>query len=165
MTALGAVARLVFWRALAFLFARYELIPAPDDAPHYGAPYLDRWHFPKWIVWLHELGRAPRLRAEFLFLHHFRMSDPDRGWHNHPWEWCESRLLWGCYLQECFLPRWRERWRRKFRRGEWNYLHGQYHKITLLERPVWTLFRAGAKHGKGWGFVDEQGRFTSASGK
>lgn len=155
--------RLILWRVLAFFLARYELISAPKEAPHNGEPYLSRWHFPRWL--------ARRYGAEYLFLHYFHQSDPDRGWHNHPWEWCESELLSGSYLQEIFVRNEFVRrlggsplWHQTFRRGDRNMLYGHFHKVILLGRPVWTLFRAGPKHGRGWGFVDERGNFTNASG-
>ncbi len=145
--------RFLVWRVLAFFLARYELIPAPD-----GSPYLSRWHFPRWL--------ARKRGAAYLFLHHFHQSDPDRGWHNHPYHWCESTLLRGAYVQT--IPYlWRGEWRpayQTFRSSGVNMLFGQYHAVALIASPVWTLFRAGPKHGKSWGFMDRSGRQWPANG-
>lgn len=157
------------WRLLAFLLGRYELIRAPD-----GSPYLSRWHFPKWL--------AKRHGCAFLFLHHFHQSDPDRGWHNHPWTWCESTILKGAYLQETFQHDYIDR--RAFTPGQSNFLTAQFHAVRLyselcirtgppngfpvvkmVPRETWTLFRAGPKHGRSWGFVNRAGKFTPANEK
>lgn len=145
--------RFLVWRSLAFFLARYELIPAPD-----GTPYLSRWHFPQWVA---RLAGAP-----FLFLHHFHQSDPDRGWHDHPWIWCSSELLRGEYVQA--IPYlWRGEWRpayQAFHTGDTNRLTNERHAVSLTITPVWTLFRAGLKHGRSWSFMDRTGRVWSANG-
>ncbi len=144
--------RWALWRALAFLIASYELIPAPD-----GSPYLSRWHFPAWL--------ARRYGAAFLFLHYFHASDSDRGWHNHPYIWEDAEILRGAYLQA--IPyRWRGEWRaarKVFRAGDRNRLTNEYHSVSLLQRPVWTLFKAGPKHGRSWGFMDHRGNTWPAN--
>lgn len=154
----------VFWRVLAFLLARYELILAPN-----GVPYLSRWHFPTWL--------ARRMGACQLFLHHFHTGDPDRGWHNHPWAWCESRLLGGAYVQECLwifsggvqiesVRSFDVTYRvttEVFEAGDRNRLTSQFHAVRLLTPTVWTLFATGPKHGRSWGFKDMTGHFTPAN--
>lgn len=141
-----------WWRFLAFLLARYEMIPAPS-----GADYLSRWHFPAWLArWYH---------CTELFLHHFHTSDPDRGWHNHPYVWCEGRPLRGAYVQA--IPYfWRNHWApeyRTFSEGARNRLTTEYHAVSILRGPLWTLFRAGPKHGRSWGFMDSTGRTWPAN--
>ena len=145
--------RWAYWRALAFLYARYELIPAPD-----GSPYMSRWHFPTWL--------ARRYDAAFLFLQFFHQSDQDRGWHDHPWTWFKSRILRGAYLQATPYF-WRGEWRqayRVFREGDCNYITSERHTISILRRPTWTLLLAGPKHGRSWGFMDHKGRTWPANG-
>jgi hypothetical protein len=143
----------LWWRFLALLLARYELIPAPS-----GAPYLSRWHFPAWL--------ARACDSTYLFLHYFHTSDPDRGWHCHPWTWCESWILRGAYAQA--IPYfWRGEWVEAFRvfqAGDRNRLTDEHHAVSILRGPVWTLFRAGPKHGKSWGFMDRHGRRWAANG-
>ncbi len=142
--------RFLVWRVLALFLARYELIPAPD-----GKPYLSRWHFPLWL--------ARRYGAAELFLHHFHTSDPDRGWHNHPYEWCEGRLLQGAYVQaipQFWLGEWRPAYK-TFRAGDRNRLTNERHAVALIKSPVRTLFLAGPKHGRSWNFMDRNGRTWS----
>jgi len=142
-----------WWRVLAFFFARYELIPAPS-----GAKYLGRWHFPRWIT------KRVDPSAEHLFLHYFYTSDPDRGWHNHPYVWCESELLQGAYVQEIRVRYGMgHTFTETFRAGDRNALTDEFHAVRLLATPVWTLFRAGPKHGKSWGFIDRSGKFWPAN--
>lgn len=142
-----------WWRLIAFLFARYELIPVDRK------DYLSRWHYPQWIANVHGM------RCAFLFLHYFHTGDPDRGWHNHPWFWMDSRILRGAYLQA--IPYlWRGEWRearRVFRTGDRNLITNEYHKIDLLRRPTWSLVRCGPKHGRSWGFMDHRGRTWPAN--
>lgn len=155
MVQIGAWLVWFWWRLLAAVLARYELILAPD-----GSPYLSRWHFPEWI--------ARMLGGTYAFLHHFHASDPDREWHNHPWVWCRSRLLSGAYTQEIPYFRKAGEWRpacRVFTRGDKNFLTSEYHRVLLLRRPVWTLFVAGPKHGRSWGFKDSRGRVWPANPK
>ncbi len=151
---------LVFWRVLAFFLARYELIRAPD-----GTPYLSRWHFPAWVVAAHNAIMIAG--AEYLFLHCFHQSDPDRGWHNHPYLWCEARPLRGAYVQSIREDARGEHARtvmRVCRPGTVNFLRDEYHAVYLLYTPTWTLFRAGMKHGRSWGFVDAAGAYRAANG-
>lgn len=164
------MARVLFWRVLAFFLARYELI-----APH-GVPYLSRWHFPQWLARLHG--------AEYLFLHRFHRGDEGRGWHNHPYAWCEATVLAGYYWQEVqresapmalgydanrsmmWLPREFFVSRRFYGLGDMNRLTNEFHALRLSPGVrTWTLFRAGAKHGRSWGFRDAEGNFTPANGE
>lgn len=139
-----------WWRVLAAVFARYELIRVDGE-------YLSRWHYPEWI--------ARRLGAPYAFLHYFHTSDPDRGWHNHPWIWLDVRILRGAYVQE--IPYfWRGEWRaglRTFVAGQRNRLTSEYHRVLILRRPVWTLALAGPRHGRSWGFMDHLGRTWPAN--
>jgi hypothetical protein len=148
----------LWWRILAALFARYELILAPD-----GSKYLSRWHYPSWLVDL--TARHDGGAQDYLFLHYFHQSDPDRGWHCHPWEWCESKILRGVYVQA--LPYfWRGLYRPAFRVyavGDRNRLTDEYHAVSIVRGPVWTLFRAGPKHGRSWGFMNERGERWAAN--
>lgn len=140
-----------WWRLLAFLLARYEFIDV-------DGPYLSRWHFPRWLARVYG--------ARYLFLHYFHDSDDDRrGWHYHPWTWCESRLLTGAYVQSTPYF-WRGEWCEAcqvFVAGQRNRLTDEYHLVQLLRRPVWTLFRAGPKHGRSWGFMNSRGEKRAAN--
>jgi hypothetical protein len=72
--------------------------------------------------------------------------------------------------------------RKAFTVGQVNALHDQFHRVRLynaltvarspngwpvvkmVPREAWTLFRAGPKHGRSWGFMNYGGRFTPANG-
>ncbi len=105
------------------------------------APYLIRWHI-----------------APGLYLHKFVSSDPDRGWHCHPWAWSWSMLLWGSYYQSMpptpVLADEYGSLARTFYAGDMNYIvEGEYHRVLLQTPTVWTMFRHGPKHGRSWHFL------------
>jgi len=99
-----------------------------------GVPYLERYY----------LGTWGGVRC---YLHRFVNSDPDRGLHDHPWQWAASLVLTGHYWEE------REQGRRTVRRFNW--LRGStFHRVLLPAgvSEVWTLFVHHAEHSKSWGF-------------
>lgn len=88
------------------------------------------------------------LGARF-YLHRFVDDDPDRGLHDHPWNWAGSIVLSGWYIE-------RRRW--SFRRVRWfNWLTGDtFHQVQLPYgiRECWTLFFHDASDDKTpWGFL------------
>lgn len=149
----------VVWCALRLYACTRKKITicAPD-----GTPYLDRW-----FLWGNTKGGGA-------FLHRFHQDDPDRGWHCHPWFWCESRILRGSYDQE--IPALRREWAASaivsrfwpggvqtygpgdVNRIEWH----EFHAVRLRTRRVDTLFRYSHKHGRSWGFASEPGRIVMA---
>jgi hypothetical protein len=160
---------------LEWLCTRIALWCCELGASHFifrqGQLYLGRWY----LLGGDGHGRAPGWRGQCqhnLFLHHFWMSDPD-GLHNHPYRKSRSLILTGGYWE----------WRRKhvpghheviFQQGK-HYPPGSvntiraddFHRVVLcdMQRGVWTLFFAGKKHGRGWGFLDPvTGIFRSNSG-
>jgi len=82
------------------------------------------------------------------YLHRFVGSDPDRGIHNHPWQWALSLVLLGFY-QEL---------RRDEARGtvRWfNFITSDtLHRVLLPPGRLecWTLFLHSSKKEKRWGF-------------
>ncbi len=106
----------------------------------------------------------PKKRARFsLFLHYFARADIDRELHSHPWRWSFSFVLSGGYWEKrCrltpldhemgaanwFLPL--EHLRRPFRFNI--FREGDFHRITKINSPCWTLFFAGPKISD-WGFL------------
>ena len=79
-----------------------------------------------------------------LCIHHFVKSDPDRGYHDHPWSSSLSFILCGKYDERIldkddskkFVTYTRNRW-------TFNYLNGvnTFHRVMLEEdKDVWTLF-------------------------
>jgi hypothetical protein len=124
---------LALLRAWAILCTRVTIV-SPDEE---RKPYLVRWH-----IW------------PGVYLHKFVSSDPDRGWHCHPWKWARSRILWGAYYQSA--PFWPGDGLRVglFKTGDLNeLLEGDYHRVLLRTPVVWTLFRHGPKHGRSWNFL------------
>lgn len=96
-------------------------------------PYLERYY----------VGQA--FGATF-YLHRFVGSDPDRGKHDHPWNWARSLILSGWYLEETRAGTRPVRW--------YNRLTGDtFHRVVLPAgcREVWTLFWHGP-YVKAWGF-------------
>jgi hypothetical protein len=136
--------------------------PRLDVAPK-GKPYLIRWYltpagkgrFAKWY----------RRHLPGIFLHCFLDSDPDRGWHSHPWKWAKSLILKGSYIESRPGPPmpwsdWRDVWTR-LDPGDVNTLRiGDYHKVKLLTHKVWTLFVVGPLHGGEWAFMNEKGEVS-----
>lgn len=120
-------------------------------------PYLERYY----------VGSPFGLR---IYLHRFVNSDPDRGMHDHPWQWALSIILHGWYYEERRdtppgLPR-------VVRRLNW--LRGDtFHRVLLprqwcstfegadrltdeelqaLPAESWSLFVHRVGHAKPWGF-------------
>lgn len=106
--------------------------------------------------------KFPRLFGWRVMLHHIHRADEDRELHNHPWDRAYSFLLTGSYIEERLvqdlLPFVIERELRKVR---WfNALYKEdFHRITSIDGPLWTLFIAGDRqdtNGVDWGFLDEE---------
>lgn len=111
-----------------------------------GNPYLERYYL------LTALGVR-------VYLHRFLASDPDRGYHDHPWPWAISIVLAGWYW---------ERRRGRAHAVRWvNVLTGDtFHRVELPAPParqadgracVWTLFVHRAVDAKEWGFIRDVG--------
>lgn len=149
---------------LVAVFRPYLLV-APG-----GVPYLERWYltpagkgrFAQW--WRRHLPRV--------FLHCFLASDPDRGWHSHPWTWAKSWILAGEYfesrprlnLNHLFgsqaSPLYTDQWQHHGP-GSVNRIYAEdFHKVKLISRRVWTLFIVGPLHGQEWEFMSEDGTRT-----
>lgn len=125
--------RILYWLT-GFLPCR---IIGPADKP-----YLERYH----------VFTALGVRV---CLHRFVASDPDCGYHDHPWRWAISVVLAGWYW---------ERTRGRVRMVRWcNVLTGDtFHRVDLpggnSARCVWTLFVHRACDNKEWGFLREMGQ-------
>jgi hypothetical protein len=139
-------------RVFAFLRPTLKVSPGGKD-------YLVRWYltpsgegrFAKWY----------RRHLPGVFLHCFLSSDPDRGWHSHPWTWACSLILRGEYQESRPMP-WSyvgfiDDWH-YYEPGKINTLTGaDWHRVKLLTPKVWTLFVVGPLHGIEWHFMDERG--------
>ncbi len=112
-----------------------------------------------------------------VFLHRFHMPDDDRGPHCHPWKWSRSVILVGGYVEQrpgTWLGIPDDRAPDKAPQGDWRHPRtaptfryygpgqvnkisaGDFHRVAVLmteNDEVWTLFIAGPKHGKSWGYL------------
>lgn len=123
-----------------------------------GQPYLERYY----------VGSPFGLRV---YLHRFVASDPDRGLHDHPWQWALSVILAGWYFEER-----RDTLNGTPRLVRWlNWLRGDtFHRVLLprdfcgrlshedrlteeemavLPPDCWSLFVHRVGHAKRWGFL------------
>ena len=109
------------------------------------APLFERYHLGTLFGWT-------------FYIHHYLRTDPDRGVHDHPWNWAIAWLLAGEYIErrltgfnglgDCnfeFVPR---------HTGVPYLLTGRdFHSLDLAPgRTVWSLFVHGPFR-KGWGFL------------
>jgi NTP pyrophosphatase (non-canonical NTP hydrolase) len=131
-----------------FLYWLTGKLPARTINGDQGEPYLERYF----------LFRFFGLQA---YIHRFVASDPDRGLHDHPWDWSASLILVGGYreIRAGLLPR-------NLRPGRLNIIRGDdFHRIVLAPgREAWTLFIHGRRT-KGWGFWREGQYLPHAAGK
>jgi 8-oxo-dGTP diphosphatase len=94
-----------------------------------------------------------------LCFHHFVKSDPDRGYHDHPWGKAVSFILCGGYEERIldsdkisYKTHYRSRW-------TFNYLDGAktFHRVILPEgKDAWTIF-AFQRRSKTWSMISLKG--------
>lgn len=100
--------------------------------------YLSRW----WVI--------PRNRFFNIYLHRFDGDDEDRALHDHPWVNC-SVILSGSYIEHRIL-RGGVHSEKRYSAGAVKFrLPRSAHRISLIERPTWTLFITGPVV-RTWGF-------------
>ncbi len=107
-----------------------------------GHPFLYRYH----LLALSKNGPG-------LCIHRFCASDPDRGFHDHPWSHAGSFVLAGRY-EERLNPLRPEETGRSVTAGQFNYVNGKhvFHRVMLAQgEDCWTIFAYGRRT-KGWGF-------------
>lgn len=108
-----------------------------------GTKYLQR-------TYLKKNGIFPAI-----FIHRFYASDQDFFPHDHPFEKSWSLILCGSYREIKVVPN--KNWfDTVYKPGMINVISNkEYHKITMLSNPIWTLFFA-KKSSKDWGFYDKE---------
>lgn len=95
-------------------------------------------------------------KAAGCYLHHYLRSDPDRGPHNHPWDWAIAIPLVGGYIEErldgftVLGMRIKRVWRRPF--VPYFLFARDYHRIIIAGQTSWSLFIHGPRT-KSWGFL------------
>lgn len=107
-----------------------------------GSKYLLR-------VYLKHKGIFPEV-----FLHKFYASDQDRWLHNHPFQWATSFVFMGIYKETKLNDNKLACYDIVRSSPTINRISiKDYHKVTLIKDPIWTLFIAGPRV-QGWGFWD-----------
>lgn len=118
------------------------------------SPYLSRYY----MLFRDRSETGDRFPIN-VFLHHFHRGDDDQALHNHPWHWSIAIILSGGYTEErrVVVDRRKHVIRRLLLPGRINVIHADdYHRVDLLDRDLgaWSLFIAGPRTGKSWGFWD-----------
>lgn len=114
--------------------------------------------FERSVVWN---GRVPLLGEVTVYLHHYLMSDPDRGLHDHPWPWAVSIPLAGGYVEERLLSvgvGLRKAFRRRAPFRPYRLTGHDFHRVILGAATSWSLFVTGPNRFKEWGFLRSVGR-------
>jgi len=119
-----------------------------------GVPFLYRYH----ILSLGANGPG-------LCIHRFVRSDPDRGYHDHPWSHSLSFILAGGYEERIFEPT-DQKYAVKIRpRWSFNYLNGHktFHRVMIEDgKDSWSIF-CFQKRSKTWGMKGLDGQFKIMS--
>jgi ADP-ribose pyrophosphatase YjhB (NUDIX family) len=117
-----------------------------------GVPFLYRYH----LFSLTKDGPG-------MCIHRFVKSDPDRGYHDHPWHRSMSLILCGGYEERIFQGQGRFS-THKYTRFHFNYLNGEkFHRVMLDKGcDAWTLF-AFWKRSKTWGMIGLDGQYHAMS--
>lgn len=127
-----------------------------------GVPFLYRYH----LFALTNDGPG-------VCIHRFVKSDPDRGYHDHPWHRALSFILCGDYTEKIVRkgeeldissgkPKYTIKKRNRF---TFNYLNGAniYHRVMIDEgKDAWTLFFF-QKRSKLWGMLSLNGIYRTMS--
>ena len=144
-----------------------DYLPVKIIRDDHGVPFLYRYQ----LLNFGENGPG-------ICIHHFVKSDPDRGYHDHPWSRALSFILCGRYeerlitkphekitdvsakLRRTDVPSTitRNRW-------QFNYLDGvnSFHRVMIAEnQDAWTLFFF-QKRSKTWGMIGLDGKYKAMS--
>jgi len=114
-----------------------------------GVPFLYRYH----LFTLYRNGPG-------MCIHRFVRSDPERGYHDHPWKKSISFILCGSYEERIYDKNNHNGYRVKYRnRFRFNYLDGvnTFHRVIVPDnKDAWTLF-AFQKRSKIWSMISLTG--------
>jgi hypothetical protein len=172
---------LALW-LLWLLIRAYACLRPRFDIYVDGKLYLSRWYLTPYSK---ENGTQSafaawwRRRYPCYYLHCFHESDPNRGYHSHPFRFSWSLILRGEYAETRKLPEFKgddpfqqlaaslvkmlglTALTSYFEPGDVNRLNANdFHRVRLLTPRVWTLFCAGPLHGREWSFMSEDGVIT-----
>jgi len=132
-----------------------------------GVPFLYRYH----ILMLTKNGPG-------ICIHRFVKSDPDRGFHDHPWSYACSWILSGEYKERILITDGMSKKQirdhvfnmsnyQSFTRSRFhiNCLHGKnaFHRVMIDPgKEAWTIFFF-TRRSKTWGMIDLNGHFHDMS--
>jgi hypothetical protein len=125
-----------------FLMWLSSKLPAREIRGEDGQAYLERYF-------------VCRVFGCDVFLHRFVASDPDRGLHNHPWEWAASLVLAGRYLEALFDPLGGFPQRMRHAGSFASFGPDHLHRVLIVPgEDCWTLFVVGPRTAQNaWGFL------------
>ena len=139
--------RQVLWCVTQFLPARIIHAEVEPDSRE-TSPLFERYF----------VCRAPRwLGGWTAYIHHYLRSDPDRGPHDHPWNWAVAWQLAGGYDEERltgFDPQgFRLRYVRRPAGRPYRLTGSDFHRVVARSgQTSWSLFIHGPR-AKTWGFL------------
>lgn len=120
-----------------------------------GTPFLYRYH----LFTLYKNGPG-------MCIHRFVKSDPERGYHDHPWNKSISFILCGGYEERIYDIKKPNGYYVKYRnRFNFNYLDGvnTFHRVIIPEgKDAWTIF-AFQKRSKIWSMISLKGEKKAMS--
>lgn len=94
-----------------------------------------------------------------LYLHHYLRSDPDRGPHDHPWNWAITLPLCEGYIEERLVgysaaKGLHLRWIIRLPGLPYRLTGNDFHRVLIPQghRSSWSLFIHGPRR-KSWGFL------------
>lgn len=152
---LARIADFIEYYVRLFIIFITNFLPVKVIRDDKGVPFLYRYH-------IFTFGND----GPGLCIHRFVKSDPERGYHDHPWKKAVSFILCGKYderildstTKEGYVCYTRNRW-------TFNYLDGvkNFHRVMVEEgKDVWTIF-AFQRRSKTWGMVTLDGKYKAMS--
>jgi 8-oxo-dGTP diphosphatase len=144
-----------------FIIVITNYLPVKVIRDDRGVPFLYRYHL---FAFTND--------GPGICIHHFVKSDPDRGFHDHPWDNAVSFILCGGYSERIVKtsdklgnsgePIYTTHERKRF---TFNYLKGNnvFHRVMIDEgKDAWTLFFF-QKRSKLWGMISLKGIYKAMS--
>lgn len=137
-----------------FLLWIVNFLPVKIIRDDKGVPFLYRYH----IFSLTNDGPG-------MCIHRFVKSDPQRGYHDHPWLYAVSFILSGRYEERIINPDRKTYETFQRNRFSFNFLSGfnNYHRVMIKDgEEAWTIF-IFSKRAKTWGMINLQGEYYPMS--
>ncbi len=135
---------------------KHVVIRRKPESASTEEPYLYRFY-----LWRNKEGHS-------LYLHRFVSSDPGPEFHNHPFDFSVSLILWGGYEELRLQPDKKGYLPRRFGPLSLNViLANDFHRVVLStdgkkEKEAWSLFYHRNRV-QPWGFLYPDGSFREVS--